>query len=164
MTALKSFAVLFLVVTSTPAIATTTFSLFSNGHWEVFYQIDSYGVSTCVAEISSDQVDFSIDVGEGFINAWYITDHNDFGPGRVRESVRMQIDDNPAWVTPATGIRTTVQIRGLHSEFLRQIYYGERLEIHQEDENRYDASFSLDGSAAALTVLSDCFKKLGWPS
>jgi hypothetical protein len=164
MAVIKSLAVLFLVVTSAPAMATTTFSLFSIGHWEVFYKIDSYGVSTCVAKVSNDQVDFSIDVGEGFINAWYITDQNDFGPVRVRESVRMQIDDNPAWVTPATGIRTTVQMRGLHSDFLRQIYYGERLEIHQDDEGRYDASFSLDGSAAALTVLSDCFKKLGWPS
>lgn len=164
MTFLKSLAVLFLIVTSTPSIATTTFSLFSKGHWEVFYQIDSYGVSTCVAEVSGDQVDFSIDVGEGFINAWFITDHNHFGPVRVRVSVRMQIDDNPAWVTPATGIRTAVQMRGLHSDFLRQIYYGEHLEIDQEEEGRYDASFSLDGSAAALTVLSDCFKKLGWPS
>lgn len=161
MTFCKPFFLSLLTILSTPAAAQEAFLLFSKGHWKVEYQTRSYAPPLCVASVS-DGVDvyFSIDVSLDNIEAWYITNANNFGPNGVSGDVILRIDNNQSWVTPAYGQNTSIVMFGLKEKFIRQIYSGQTLYIDQEGDGYYDAWFSLSGSAAALNALADCADKL----
>lgn len=157
---MKTLLALLLTLVSLPAMAQESFTIFSKGHWQVTYEVTENGTPFCVAQVSGDDVYFSLDVGLYSLSAFYITDYNDFGPGVIEGNVNLRIDNRDTWVTPAKGTDTVIRMFGLKTEFLNQLQDGRRLYIDVEGDGHYEAWFSLAGSAAALNALVDCKHKL----
>lgn len=134
----------------------------SYGHWNVYYEISTEGVPTCVAGVGDTrEVYFSLDVTKTTIEAWYISDHLEFGPSVIDGRVTIQIDANVDWDTPALASGSTVRMYGLVSDFIVQIANGRKLYIDHNGDGVWDAWVSLNGSSAAIDALMECHRKLG---
>lgn len=142
-----------------PTAQAEAFKLYSKGHWDVHYATADYG-PTCVASVSGDGIYFSLDVTHDGLSAWFISDSNSFGETNLEGEVSIWIDRHVKWNTPAGARRDTIQMFGLNKKFLAQMYDGSRLYIDQDFDGKWDAWFSLQGSAAAMLALSDCADKL----
>lgn len=149
-----------LTMLATPALAQDSFLLYSKGAWEVRYVTIPGSFPTCVAEVYTNDLYFSVDVGAGTVSAYYTNMYNQFGSGTTSGTVQLWVDQRDTWNTPAKAWNHTILMTGLHRSFIADLYLGNRLYVDSDGDGRSDAWFSLHGSAAALNALADCSSKL----